>query len=132
MTDKIITISLTMALAPIPSLKSDPDAREVIEDKIRHSAKVAMAEKMPLLTVRQPLRGPLSLTMAMVYPPAASQRKSHDYRIVAPDCWSLARFICPLLSGIVFAFAGQVAELVVRKTYGAGPATIITVRQLIA
>jgi hypothetical protein len=51
---------------------------------------------------------------------------------VAPTCWDLARFIIPFLSGIVYASAGQVAELEVRKVYGAGPSTTIVVRQLIA
>jgi hypothetical protein len=35
-----------------------------------------------------------------------------------------------LLQGIVFASAGQVARLIIEKTYGARALTVITVRQL--
>lgn len=75
------------------------------------------------------LKGPLEISLSMSYPPDKSMRKGHIWRVTAPTTWDLAKFVLPLLEGIVFASAGQVAKLTITKTYGARPLTT-TIRAL--
>jgi Holliday junction resolvase RusA-like endonuclease len=120
-----ILIEIPMSLAPVPSLRSDLEWFEVAEEKIKAAAKAAMNGTAPL-------KGPLSISLNMTYPPGASQRKAHAWRVTAPTTWDLARFILPLLQGVCFVSAGQVAKLEVTKSYGAKALTVITIAELIA
>jgi hypothetical protein len=117
-----VHIEIPMALAPIPA---DPDRREWNESKITTAAKAAMAGGAPL-------RGPLEVSISMSYAPSASMRRGHVWRIVAPTTWDLARFILPLLQGICFVSAGQIAKLTITKSYGEKPLTVLTIKQLVA
>jgi len=110
-----------MALAPIPA---DPDRRELNETKITAAAKQAMGSAAPF-------RGPIEITLSLCYPPGSSMRRGHVWRVTAPTTWALASFILPLLQGVVFVSAGQVARLTVEKTYGARPLTVITIGRLL-
>jgi hypothetical protein len=119
-----ILIEISRAWAPIPSLRSNPDTFELAEEQVVTAAKQAMnGAKL--------LKGPLPISLSMSYSPAASMRKGHVWRVVGPTCWALASFILPLLQGIVFVSAGQVAKLEVTKTYGARALTVITVKSLV-
>jgi Holliday junction resolvase RusA-like endonuclease len=114
-------ISIPMALSPIPG---HVEAREYREAQVTTAAKEAMNGAAPL-------KGPLSISLGMSYPPRSSMRKGHGWRVTSPTCWDLSRFILPLLQGIVFVSAAQVAKLEVTKTYGAKPLTVITVKPLV-
>jgi Holliday junction resolvase RusA-like endonuclease len=118
---EVVNFEIPMALAPIPG---DVDKRELNENKITMAAKAAMNGGAPL-------KGPISITLSMSYPPGASMRRSHTWRVTAPTTWDLARFILPLLTGIAYVSAGQVARLTVEKTYGSRPLTVITVKPLV-
>lgn len=118
-----VHIKIPMSLAPVPSLRADPERFIHAEERITTAAKQGMAGA-PLM------KGPLAVTLAIAYPPTASQRKGHAWRVTAPTCWDLARFFVPLLQGICFVSAGQVAKLEVTKSYGARPLTVITVKPL--
>jgi len=81
---------------------------------------------------RAPLRGRLEVTLIMSYPPGTSQRKGYIWRVVNPAVWELARFILPLLQGVVFVSDGQIAKLTITKVDGdAKPLTVITIRALV-
>jgi Holliday junction resolvase RusA-like endonuclease len=116
-----VHIEIGMALAPIPR---DPDRRERNEDKITTAAKAAMAGNAPL-------KGPLEVSLSVSYPPGSSMRRGHTWRVTAPTTWGLAKFILPLLQGIVFVSAGQIAKLEVTKSYGDKPLTTVTVKRLV-
>lgn len=76
------------------------------------------------------MKGPLEIQLSIHYPPGGRQRKRHNWRMVAPTAWDLARFLLPILEGIVFEHCGQVARLTVEKTYAERPQTTITVGPL--
>jgi hypothetical protein len=61
-----ILIEIPMALAPIPG---DIDRREYREEQIVTAARQAMAGGA------KPLKGPLSISLSMSYPPGTSMRK---------------------------------------------------------
>jgi hypothetical protein len=107
-----VHIEIPMALAPIPSLRADPERFISAEVRITTAAKQAMNGD-------KPLKGPLEVTLAIAYPPGSSQRRGHAWRVTAPTTWGLAKFVVSLFSGICFVSAGQVAKLTVEKTYGA-------------
>ena len=117
-----VHFEIAMALAPVPSAR-DPDRREAAEARVTTAAKTVM-------TGIAPLKGPLEVTLSMAYAPSASMRRSHDWRVVAPSAWDLAKFILPLLEGTCFESGGQIAKLTVTKSYGARALTVITVRAL--
>jgi hypothetical protein len=119
-----VHIEIPMSLAPVPSLRADPEWFEVAEDKIKVAAKAVM-------NGAKPINGPLSISLSMIYPPGASMRKAHNWRVTAPTCWALASFILPKLQGICFVSAGQVAKLEVTKSYGTRPLTVITIKSLV-
>jgi hypothetical protein len=98
---EVVSFEIPMALAPIPG---DVDKRELNENKITTAAKAAMNGGAPL-------KGPISITLSMSYPPGASMRRSHTWKVTAPTTWGIARFILPLLTGIAYVSAGQVARL---------------------
>jgi hypothetical protein len=82
------------------------------------------------LEVTTAVLNPFEVILAVTYPPAASMRKGHAWRIVAPTTWGLAKFIVSLLSGLCLVSAGQVAKFTVEKTYGARALTVITIKSL--
>ena len=71
---EVVSFEIPMALAPIPG---DVDKREFNENKITSAAKAAMNGGAPL-------KGPISITLSMSYPPGASMRRSHTWRVTAP------------------------------------------------
>jgi Holliday junction resolvase RusA-like endonuclease len=121
----VMEINLPIALAPIPSLRADPERFIRAEEQVTTAAKAAMVG-------RAPLKGPLAISLSVTYPPSASQRKGHAWRVTAPCTWDLARFILPLLQGVYFVSAGQIAKLEVTKTYGERALTIVTISPLVA
>ncbi len=116
-----VHFEIPMSLAPIPA---DPDRRERNESKITTAARQAMGTIAPLT-------GPLEITLNMSYAPGSSMRKGHVWRVTNPSAWELARFVLPLLKGIVFEGEGQVARLTIEKTFGARALTVITVKPLV-
>lgn len=100
------------------------------EDGVRFGAKVAMFD-------RQPLQGPVSLTVSAYLPIPASwpKWKQRDARsgvllpIGKPDCDNLAK-VCDGLNGIVFKDDACIVDLVVRKRYGLEPRLVIEVCSL--
>jgi hypothetical protein len=119
-----ILIEIPMALAPIPGGNGNPDAREYREEQIQSAAKAAMAGGSLL-------KGPLSVSLSMSYAPSASMRRGHTWRVVNPSAWDLSRFILPLLQGICFVSAGQIAKLEVTKVFGARALTVVTIKSLV-
>src|ERR1700693_1048564 len=81
-----ILIKIPMALAPVPSLRADPEWFDRAEKQVTVAAKAAMAGNALL-------KGPLEVVLAVTYPPGASMRKGHTWRVTAPTCWDLSKFI---------------------------------------
>lgn len=84
---------------------------------------------------RDPLDGPVSLTMTAVFPIPVSWPKTKRQKAAAgavrptgkPDCDNLLKSIDGL-NGIVFRDDAQVAEARISKIYGEQPSLTITVR----
>ena len=101
------------------------------EKAIELSAQQAMGGKVPLECA-------LRVTIKAVFEPPRSWSKTKRAGFIAfsyphdkkPDCDNIAKAALDAMNGIVFLDDKQIAELIVRKTYGAADRVTVVVQPL--
>lgn len=87
---------------------------------------------------REPLNGPLSVTVTAIFPVPATWPRwkrleaevGHIGHVGKPDGDNVAKAAKDALNGVVWLDDAQVVRLLVHKTYGARPAVVIEVATL--
>lgn len=96
---------------------------------VHYEAGVAMMGKAAMAG-KQPLEGPLSVTLFAQFMTPKRGKKDGDYHTGRPDADNLAKAANDALNGIVWRDDAQIASMQVIKTYANSPKLVIEVRAL--
>lgn len=96
---------------------------------VNYEAAVAYAGRDAMVG-KQPLDGPLALTVFAHFMTPKRGKKEGDYHIARPDADNVLKAAADALNGIVWRDDAQVASAQVIKTYANAPRLVIEVRAL--